>query len=101
MKKKILTIIITSILSATNVVAEKIDCTQFKKISAKYLECTTTNLKEKSKELKLKATAGTEELKKKVTKNTTDSKKKIGKFALKEKLIKFKNSKTLTEFMEK
>jgi hypothetical protein len=101
MKKKILTIIITSILSSTNVVAEKIDYTQFKKISEKYLECTTTNLKEKSKKIKLKVTAGAEELKKKVTKNTTDSKKKIGKFALKEKLIKFKNSKTLTEFMEK
>ena len=101
MKKKILTIIIKSILNTTNVVAEKIDCTQFKKISEKYLECKTTNLKEKSKKIKLKVTAGAEELKKKVKKKKKNSKKKIGKFALKEKLIKFKNSKALTEFMEK
>lgn len=88
-------------LNPTNVKAKKIDCTQFDKISAKYLECSAKNLKEKSGVLKLKVTLGAEELKKKIATNTKDSKKKFNNSSLKEKLIKFKNSKTLTEFMEK
>ena len=101
MKKKILTIIITSILSATNVVAEKIDCTQFDKVSTRYLECSAKNLKEKSSEIKLKVTVGAEEFKEKIATNAKNSKTKFNKSILKEKLVKFKNSKSLTEFMEK
>ena len=87
------------ILNPTNAIAEKIDCTQFDKVSAKYLECSAKNLKEKSSELKLKVTVG--DMNFKDIGNTKDSKKKFNKSNLKEKLIKFKNSKTLTEFMEK
>ena len=101
MKKIIFTTLITLALVTANAIAEKIDCTQFDKISAKYLECSAKNLKEKSSELKLKATVGAEELKEKITTNVKNSKTKFDKSSLKEKLVKFKNSKTLTEFMEK
>ena len=101
MKKIIFTILITWMLITANVMAEKIDCTQFDKVSAKYLECSASNLKEKTSELKLKATVGAEGLKEKITTNVKSVKKKFDKSNLKEKLVKFKNSKSLTEFMEK
>ena len=101
MKKIIFTTLITCVLIITNAIAEKIDCTQFDKISAKYLECSAKNLKEKSSELKLKVTVGAEELKEKITTKANNSKTKFSKHNLKEKLVKFKNSKSLTKFMEK
>ena len=100
MKNIIFTALITWSLITTNGIAEKIDCTQFDKISAKYLECSAKNIKEKSSELKLKATVGAKELKEKITTNANNSKTKFNKLNLKEKLVKFKNSKSLTEFME-
>ena len=101
MKKIIFTTLITWMLITANAIAEKIDCTQFEKVSAKYIECSAKNLKEKSSELKLKATIGAEELKEKITINAKNSKTKFNKSSLKEKLVKFKNRKTLTEFMDK
>ena len=101
MKKIIFTALITWTLITANVIAEKIDCTQFDKVSAKYLECSARNLKEKSSELKLKATVGAEGLKEKITTSVKNSKTKFNKLKLKEKLVKFKNSKSLTKFMEK
>ena len=101
MKKIIFAILSTLTLITANAMAEKIDCTQFDKVSAKYIECSTKNLKEKSSELKLKVIVGTEKLKEKITTNAKNSKTKFNKSSLKEKLVKFKNSKTLTEFMEK
>ena len=101
MKKIIFTTLITWILIFSNAVAEIIDCTQFDKVSAKYLECSAKNLKDKSSELKLKATIGAGELKEKIIIDAKNSKMKFNKSSLKKKLIKFKNSKTLTEFMEK
>ena len=101
MKKIVFTVLITWMVVATNALADKIECTQFEKVSAKYIECSAKNLKEKSSDLKLKVAVGAEAVKKKIVKNTKDSKKKFDKLNLKEKLVKFKNSKTLTEFMEK
>ena len=101
MKKIIFTLLFSWVLITSNAIAEKIDCTQFDKVSAKYLECSARNLKEKSLELKLKTTVGTENLKEKIATNVKSGKKKFDKSSLKEKLVKFKNSKTLTEFMEK
>ena len=101
MNKIIFITLITSALIMSNTMAEKTDCTQFDKVSAKYIKCSAKNLKEKSSELKLKVTFGAEELKKKIVTNTKDSKKKFDKSSLKEKLVKFKNSKSLTEFLEK
>ena len=93
MKKIIFTGLITWLIVATNTVAEKIDCTQFDKVSAKYLECSAKNLKEKSSELKLKATIGAEELKEKITSNANNSKTKFNKSSLKEKLVKLRIAK--------
>jgi hypothetical protein len=101
MKKIIFITLITSVLVMSNAMAEKTDCTQFDKVSAKYIECSAKNLREKSSELKLKATIGAEELKEKITTNAKSGKNKFDKLNLKEKLVKFKNSKSLTEFMEK
>ena len=101
MKKIIFAILSTWTLITANAIAEKIDCTQFDKVSAKYLECSAINLKEKSSELKLEITVGAKELKEKIATNTKSGKKKFDKLNLKEKLVKFKNSKTLIEFMEK
>ena len=101
MKKIVFTVLITWMVITTNALTDKIDCTQFDKVSAKYLECSARNLKEKSLELKLKTTVGTENLKEKIATNVKSGKKKFDKSSLKEKLVKFKNSKTLTEFMEK
>ena len=101
MKKIIFITLITSVLIMTNAMAKKIDCTQFDKVSAKYIECSAKNLKKRSSELKLKATIGAEELKEKITTNAKSGKKKLDKLNLKEKLIRFKNSKSLNEFKEK
>ena len=101
MKKIIFTALITWTLIVTNTIAKNIDCTQFDKVSAKYLECSAKNLKEKSSKLKLKATVGAEELKEKIATSIKNSKIKFNKLNLKEKLVKFKNSKSLTKFMEK
>jgi hypothetical protein len=101
MKKIIFITLITSVLIMTNAMAKKIDCTQFDKVSAKYIECSAKNLKKRSSELKLKATIGAEELKEKITTNAKSGKKKFNNLNLKEKLVKFKNSKTLVEFLEK
>ena len=101
MKKIIFTTLITWALITVNVIAEKIDCTQFDKVSAKYLECSAKNIKEKSSELKLKVIVGAEGFKEKITTNAKNSKTKFNKSSLKEKLVKFKNSKSLTEFMKK
>ena len=101
MKRIIFTTLITWVLITANVIAEKIDCTQFDKVSAKYLECSAKNIKEKTSELKLKSTVGAEGLKEKITTSVKNGKTKFSKLMLKEKFVKFKNSKTLTEFMEK
>ena len=77
MKKIVFTVLITWMVVATNALADKIDCTQFEKVSAKYIECSAKNLKEKSSNLKLKAALGAEELKKKIVENTKDSKKNL------------------------
>ena len=82
MKKLITTIITILLLSSANTIAE-IDCTQFDKLTAKYLECTAKNAK------------------KKIIKKTELQKKKFNKSDFKKKLVKFKNSKTLKDFVEK
>ena len=101
MKKIFFITLITWVLITSNVISDNIDCTQFDKVSAKYLECSAKNLKEKSSELKLKATASAAGLKEKIVTNIKDGKRKFDKSSLKEKLVKFKNSKSLTEILEK
>jgi len=87
---KILYILTIFFISISTSSADEIDCSEFDKLSAKYAECTALKIKEKSKELKNTA-----------VENINESKKKFDSSKLKENLIKFKNSKSLTEFMEK
>ncbi len=72
------------ILTITNVnlsIAD--DCNKFDKLSKEYAKCTAELIKEKTSE------------------KYEEGKKKLNKLNLKEKLIKFKNSKTHKEFTEK
>ena len=82
MKIKLLTYLL--ILTVTNVnlsVAD--DCNKFDKLSKEYAKCTAELIKEKTSE------------------KYKEGKKKLNKLNLKEKLIKFKNSKSHKEFTEK
>ena len=72
------------ILTITNVnlsIAD--DCNKFDKLSKEYAKCAAELIKEKTSE------------------KYKEGKKKLNKLNLKEKLIKFKNSKTHKEFTEK
>ena len=72
------------ILTITNVnlsVAD--DCNKFDKLTKEYAKCTAELIKEKTSE------------------KYKEGKKKFNKLNLKDKLIKFKDSKSLKEFMEK
>ena len=72
------------ILTVTNVnlsIAD--DCNKFDKLSKEYAKCAAELIKEKTSE------------------KYKEGKKKLNKLNLKEKLIKFKNSKSHKEFMEK
>ena len=46
---KVVFFLITFFISLSNSIAEEIDCNQFDKLSAKYVECSALKLKEKSK----------------------------------------------------
>ena len=82
MKIKLLAYLL--ILTLTNInlsVAD--DCNKFDKLSKEYAKCTAELIKEKTSE------------------KYKEGKKKLNKLNLKEKLIKFKNSKSHKEFTEK
>ena len=73
--------IILTITSVNSSIAD--DCNKFDKLSKEYAKCTAELIKEKTSE------------------KYDEGKKKLNKLNLKEKLIKFKNSKSHKEFMEK
>ena len=77
------------------------DCSKLEKLSKEYAKCNAKLLKKNAENLKVKTSEKTENLKKKVTAKIYEGKKKFNKSKLKEKLIKFKNSKNHKEFMEK
>ena len=81
-----------SLFSFTYSFAE--DCSKYDKLSKDYAKCTSDKLK---KETSQKA----EEIKSKTAKKIEEGKKKLKNFNLKDKLKKFKNSKTHKEFSEK
>ena len=70
------------------------DCSKYDKLSKEYAKCTSDKLK---KETSQKA----EEIKSKTAKKIDEGKKKLKNFNLKDKLKKFKNSKTHKEFSKK
>lgn len=74
---------------------EIIDCSQFDKISAKYVEC-------KAKNLKSNLNKKQSEIKSKIENiNETETGNKIKNSTLGQKLLKFKNSKTGWDFFKK
>ena len=76
-------LILLFILSYNNFsFSEEIDCKQFKKFSAKYIECKAKKFKKKTSDTIAK------------------SKKEIEKTDAKKKLDKFKNSKTLSDLIK-
>ena len=83
MKSKIIISIIYFILFITPSYSDDLDCDQFEKLSAKYVECNAKKLKENT------------------ANQVNIGKKKFENSNLKEKLIKFKNSKNLMDFLDK
>ena len=90
--KIIISVLFISSFSLTYSYAE--DCSKYDKLSKEYAKCTSDKLK---KETSQKA----EEIKSKTAKKIEEGKKKLKNFNLKDKLNKFKNSKTHKEFFEK
>ena len=82
MKYKIILSLITLLVYFTPSFSDEIDCTQFKKLSAKYIECNSAKLKEKTNE-KLKS-----------------GKEKFEKSGITDKFKKFKESKTLSDLIK-
>ena len=81
-------VIITIFLNLSTVSAQ--DCSKLKKLSKEYAECNSNLIKKKTEDFKNRA----------LTK-IDDGKNKFNKLKLKEKLIKFKNSKNHKEFLDK
>ena len=79
MKIKLYLFLFILYFSNFQVFADQTDCKQFKKFSAKYIECNANNLKKKTNE-KLKI-----------------GKEKFDKSNIKDKLKKLKNSKTVVD----
>ena len=89
---KIIKILILSIIlfyTNQSIVLDQ-DCSKLDKLSKEYAECNAKLLKKNAEVLKNKASDKIEQ-----------GKKKFNKSKLKEKLIKFKNSKNHKEFMDK
>ena len=82
MKYKIILSLITLLVYYTPSFSDEIDCTQFKKLSAKYIECNATKLKEKTNE------------------KVESGKEKFEKSGIKDKFQKFKESKTLSDLIK-
>ena len=85
---KILILLTTFILINKSIVLAQ-DCSKLDKLSKEYAECNTNLLKKNAKALKNKASDKIEE-----------GKKKFNKLNIKDKLLKFKNSKSHKDFVE-
>jgi len=90
--KIITSVLFISLFSLTFSYAK--DCSKYDKLSKEYAKCTSDKLK---KETSKKAN----EIKSKTAKKIEEGKKKLKNFNLKDKLNKFKNSKTHKEFTDK
>ena len=90
--KIIISVLFISIFNLTFSSAE--DCSKYDKLSKEYAKCASDKLKKETSQK-----AG--EIKSKTAKKIEEGKKKLKNFNLKDKLNKFKNSKTHKEFSEK
>ncbi len=82
MRYRIIISLIPLLIFFTPSLSNEIDCTQFKKLSAKYIECNATKLKKKTNE-KVKS-----------------GKAKLEKSGIKDKLKKIKESETLSDLIK-
>ena len=89
--KIIISVLFISLFGLTFSSAE--DCTKYDKLSKEFAKCTSDKLKNKTSK---KA----DDIKTKTVKKIEQGKKKLKNFNIKEKLKKFKNSKTHKEFTE-
>ena len=82
MKIRLFFFILIIINLNTPVLSNEVDCNQFDKLSAKYIECTAKKMKEKASD------------------EINKGKKKFNKSGLGEKINKFKKSKTLSDLIK-
>ena len=82
MKIRLFFFILIIINLKTLVLSNEVDCNQFDKLSAKYIECTAKKMKEKASD------------------EISKGKKKLNKSGLGEKINKFKKSKTLSDLIK-
>ena len=90
--KIIISVLFISLFNLTFSSAE--NCSKYDKLSKDYAKCTSDKLKKET-------TQKAEEIKSITAKKIEEGKKKLMSFNLKDKLKKFKNSKTHKEFTEK
>ncbi len=90
--KIIISVLFISLFVVTFSSAE--DCSKYDKLTKEYAKCTSDKLKKGTSQK-------VEKIKSKTAKKIEEGKKKIKNFNLKDKLNKFKNSKTHKEFTKK
>ena len=83
MKYRLLISLIYLLFFSNFTLAKDLNCNQFEKFSAKYIECNAKKLKSDTNN------------------KVVEGKKKFDNSLLKEKLIKFKNSENLMDFLKK
>ena len=83
MKYRLLISLIYLFFFSNFTLAEDLNCNQFEKLSTKYIECNAKKLKNNTNN------------------KVVEGKKKFNNSLLKEKLIKFKNSENLMDFLKK
>ncbi len=97
MNLKLIYLILITFLFSNFVFSNENDCSQFEKMSAKYIECNAKKFKsktdKKANELKVKTNQKAKELKNKTNEKLESS-------GLKDKLKKFKNSKTFSDLIK-
>ena len=90
--KIIILVLFISLFNFTFSYAE--DCSKYDKLSKEYAKCT-------SEKLKNETSKKANNIKSKTAEKIEQGKRKLKNFNLKEKLNKFKNSKSIKEFIEK
>ena len=98
--KSIIATITFIILLSQNSLAQEKNCNQYDKLSKEYAKCNSLLLKNKTLEIKENTSKKTIMIKDDATKKINGIKDKFNKSEFKEKLLKFKNSKSHKEFKE-
>jgi hypothetical protein len=84
-----ISILLVSLFCANQTIVIAQDCSKLDKLSKEYAECNAKLFKKNAKNLKQRASD-----------KIDDGKKKFNKLNIKDKLLKFKNSKSLKDFVK-